>query len=423
MSPATATPDGRTVRRASYAVFAVFALSGFNFASWASRLPAVQSGLGLRKDQMGLLLFVGAIASVIALPLSGLVVERLGTRVTVWWMAVLNVGGLTVAGISAWTGQLVPTVLGLVVYGIGTAVWDAAMNLEGAAVEQRLGRTVMPRYHAGFSLGTVVAAGLSAILAGADVPIGVHLPVVLALSLVAVAFSVRTFLPREAEPHHAHAEEHHHRGAKGALAAWTEARTLLIGLVVLAAALTEGAANDWVSLAVVDGWDTSEALGALGLGIFVTAMTAMRWVSTRMLDRFGRVAVLRACAVLSVAGLAVFGLAGPLWLALAGVLVWGAGAAVGFPVGMSAASDEPLRAAPRVAVVSTIGYSAFLAGPPLLGLLAEQVGYRHALLVIAVPVVLGLLVVRAAAPPAGARPAEPVAAEPPPDGPGPTLEP
>jgi len=185
---------------------------------------------------------------------------------------------------------------------------------------------------------------------------------------------------------------------------------LLIGLVVLAAALTEGAANDWVSLAVVDGFDTGHALGALAFGVFVAAMTGMRWFGTALLDRFGRVAVLRLCAVLAIIGLLVFGLSGHLWIALLGIVAWGAGAALGFPVGMSAASDDPARAAARVSVVSTIGYSAFLAGPPLLGLLAQHVGYRHALLAILVPIVLGLLVVNAAAP--LKRPAtDPVAAE------------
>ncbi|MBU4336248.1 MAG: MFS transporter, partial [Actinobacteria bacterium] len=170
------------------------------------------------------------------------------------------------------------------------------------------------------------------------------------------------------------------------------------GLVVLAAALTEGAANDWVSLAVVDGFDVSHALGAFAFGIFVTAMTATRLLGTYALDRFGRVAVLRASAAFGLVGLAVFGLVGPMWLALIGVAMWGAGAALGFPVGMSAASDDPAHAAPRLAVVSTIGYSAFLAGPPLLGLLAQHIGYRHALLAIIVPVLAGLLVVGAAAP-------------------------
>lgn len=394
-----ATVDATRLRRASLGVFVCFALSGFNFASWASRLPAVQDGLGLRKDQMGLLLFTGAIASVAALPLSGLVVERLGTRATVRWAALLNAGGLSVAGVFAGSGSAVGTVLGLAVYGVGTAVWDAAMNIEGAAVEQRLGRTVMPRYHAGFSLGTVVAAAVSALVAAAHVSITVHLPVALAVSFVGLLWSVTGFLPRAEEPRHVAADGAvAHRGARGALAAWGDSRTLLVGLVVLAAALTEGSANDWVSLSVVDGWATSDAIGALGLWLFVAAMTGMRFVATALLDRFGRVAVLRLCAVLSIVGLLVFGLAGPLPVALAGVLVWGAGAAVGFPVGMSAASDDPLHAAQRVAVVSTIGYAAFLAGPPVLGFLAQHLGYRHALLTICVPVLLGLLVVRAAAP-------------------------
>jgi len=110
---------------------------------------------------------------------------------------------------------------------------------------------------------------------------------------------------------------------------------------------------------------------------------------------------------LALVGLLVFGLVPDdlLWLALVGAVLWGMGAALGFPVGMSAASDDPLRAAARVSVVSTIGYSAFLAGPPLLGLLAHEVGYRHALLAIAVPIVVGLLVVNAAAP-ARQEPAE-----------------
>ena len=173
---------------------------------------------------------------------------------------------------------------------------------------------------------------------------------------------------------------------------------MLIGLVVLSAALTEGAANDCVAIAVVDGFEADHATGAVAFGVFVTAMTGMRLLGTGLLDRFGRVAVLRLSAVASLVGLGLFALAPALWLALVGVVLWGLGAALGFPVGMSAASDDPRRAAPRVAVVATIGYSAFLAGPPLLGLLAEQIGYRQALLAITVPVLVGLFVIQAARP-------------------------
>ncbi len=408
-TPRPAAP--REVRLASTAVFVVFLLAGWNFASWASRLPAVRDALGLTPDRMGLLLLVGSFGSLLALPLSGLVVERLGARRTVLGFGLLNALGYAVGCVGVATGEVVVVGAGLVLAGVGTGVWDASMNLEGAVVEQRLGRTVMPRYHAGFSVGTMAAAGAAALVAGLHVPVEVHLPVAVALSSVVLAVAVRAFLAEGGGTHGVTGAEPAAgtradpataapapRGARAAVGAWLEPRTLLVGLVVLAAALTEGAANDWVSLAVVDGFGTGHAVGALGFGLFVTAMTGMRLLGTRLLDRYGRVAVLRLCAALAFVGLLVFGLAGSLWVALLGVVAWGAGAALGFPVGMSAASDDPRRAAQRVAVVSTIGYSAFLAGPPLLGLLAEHVGYRQALLAILVPVVLGLLVTSAARP-------------------------
>lgn len=403
--PARARTPRDPVRAASFAVFAVFFLSGFNFASWASRLPAVRDGLGLDAARMGLLLLMASAGSLVALPLAGTFIERFGARRTVVGSAALNVGGLTLAAVGVALENVVLAGVGLVVYGVGTGVWDAAMNVEGAVVEQRLGRTVMPRYHAGFSLGTVAAAGIAAVAAGVHVPVVVHLPVALALSMVAVVVAVRAFLTDAGVVVHGDVPDERAAapgGARRALAAWLEPRTLLIGLVVLAAALTEGAANDWVSLAVVDGFDTAHALGAVALGVFLASMTGMRWFGTSLLDRWGRVRVLRLCAGLALVGLALFGLAPTMWLALVGIVVWGAGAALGFPVGMSAAADDPLRAAARVSVVSTIGYSAFLAGPPLLGLLAEHVGYRHALLVILVPVALGILVSAAAAPLASA---------------------
>ncbi|MCG2798694.1 MAG: MFS transporter [Cellulomonas sp.] len=403
-TPSRITPAA--LRRGSWAVFAVFFLNGFNFATWASRLPAVRDGLSLQADQMGLVLLAASVGSLASLPLSGIVVQRLGARGTVTVFAAANAVGLAVAALGVQLESVTLVAVALALYGVGTGVWDAAMNFEGAAVEQQLGRTVMPRYHAGFSFGTVVAAALAAFAAGLDIPVVVNIPVAVGMSFLAVLIAVRQFVPAPVSAARAARSGDlltdpavaTPTRTRNAFAAWTEPRTLLVGLVVLAAALTEGAANDWVSLAVVDGFDVSHALGAFAFGIFVTAMTATRLLGTYALDRFGRVAVLRASAAFGLVGLAVFGLVGPMWLALIGVAMWGAGAALGFPVGMSAASDDPAHAAPRLAVVSTIGYSAFLAGPPLLGLLAQHIGYRHALLAIIVPVLAGLLVVGAAAP-------------------------
>ncbi|GED08838.1 MFS transporter [Cellulosimicrobium cellulans] len=411
----TARTDRRVVALATWAVFAVFFLNGFNFATWASRLPAVRDSLGFTEAQMGLLLLFMAVGSLLALPLSGMVVQRLGASKAVTLFAVANVVGLVTAVTGVATGEDVVVRVGLFLAGIGTGVWDAAMNLEGAAVEQRLGKAIMPRFHAGFSFGTMAGAGVGALMAALHVPVQVHLTAAVVLSLLGVLWCVRFFLPAGQVEHVVDAAEDAagsdpaaaagsgapvtaSENARGALSAWTEPRTLLIGLVVLAAALTEGAANDWVSLAVVDGFGTSDAMGAVGLAVFLTAMTGMRLLGTGLLDRYGRVTVLRLGAALALVGLLLFTLSPNLWLALLGVVAWGMGAALGFPVGMSAASDDPARAAVRVSVVATIGYSAFFMGPPLIGFLAEHVGYRGALLVIAIPVVVGLLVVGATRP-------------------------
>ncbi|WP_265520592.1 MFS transporter [Oerskovia flava] len=423
-SAAVAEVGDRTSRTASWAVFAVFFFNGFNFASWASRLPAVRDSLGFAEAEMGLLLLFAATGSLIALPLSGMVVQRIGASRAVVVFATVSTAGLVVAVLGVGEGSPLAVRVGLFCFGVGTGVWDAAMNLEGAAVEQRLGKAIMPRFHAGFSFGTMAGAGVGIVAAALFVPVQWHLVGAVSMSLVAVLWSVRYFLPAgevheadvapdaSADPATAAAPISAAENARSAGRAWLEPRTLLIGLVVLAAALTEGAANDWVSLAVVDGFGTSDAMGAVGLAVFLTAMTGMRLLGTGLLDRFGRVAILRVSAGLALVGLTIFALVPTLWAALVGVALWGTGAALGFPVGMSAASDDPRHAAVRVSVVATIGYSAFFVGPPLIGFLAEVVGYREALLVIALPVVVGLFAISAARPLPGAAGFAPDAAAP-----------
>ncbi|MGP7959707.1 MFS transporter [Sanguibacter sp. A247] len=394
-------PAVRETTIAAWSVFAIFVLNGFNFASWASRLPTTRTMLGYSEAEMGLLLVTIAIGSLVALPLSGWITSRLGARRTIIVFAVVNALGYVLAAGSLVLGNDLVLRVALVLVGVGTGVWDAAMNLEGAVVEQKLGRTIMPRLHAGFSLGTIVGSGLGAVAVLVGLPVAWHLVIAVAISLALVLVAVRGFLPEAEVTGPAVAE-----GASGAggerrnvFAAWIEPRTLLIGVVVLAAALTEGSANDWVGLAVVDGFAQTDAVGAAALSVFLTAMTAMRLLGTHLVDRWGRVAVLRLSSGLALTGLALFAL--PPWLPLAfvGVVLWGMGAALGFPVGMSAAADDPVRAAGRVSVVSTIGYTAFFMGPPLIGMLAEHVGYRSALLVILVPIALGLAVAGVARPP------------------------
>jgi predicted MFS family arabinose efflux permease len=270
------------------------------------------------------------------------------------------------------------------VYGVGTSSWDVAMNVEGAEVERALGRTVMPRFHAGFSIGTVAGALLGAAAARGGVGLDLQLLGTVTVVLVAVPLALRSFTPLPDD----HAER---AGSAGLAAAWREPRTLVVGLVVLAFALAEGIANDWLALALVDGYGSSEALAAVGFACFVSAMTIGRTFGGAAVDRFGRVAVLRLTGLLVVAGVAVVVWSPGLPGAFVGAVLWGLGASLGFPLGMSAAADDERRSAARVAVVSSIGYAAFLGGPPLLGTMADSLGVRQAVVVACAAGLLGAL--------------------------------
>jgi fucose permease len=334
--------------------------------------------------------------SISGLPLAGPVVHRFGPATAVFAASLTSAAGLALLGTALLSGSVPIAVPGLVLIGLSLGVWDVAMNVEGADVERRLGRSLMPRLHAGFSLGTVVGAGIGALAAASGVPLSAQVFAVALLGPLTMALATRRFLDHRAGAHGSAVEEKPR--ASGALAAWREPRTLLVGVMVLGFAFTEGSANDWMAVAMVDGYGASEAVGAVGFGVFVVAMTIARMAGGAALERFGRVATLRATAGLGVAGLLLVVLGGSVPVAMAGALLWGMGAALGFPVGMSAAADDEAHAAVRVSVVSSIGYTAFLAGPPLIGLLAEHAGILRALFVVVAALTLGLAAAGASRP-------------------------
>jgi MFS family permease len=366
----------RDLSAAVRATYSAFVATGIAMASWAARIPQVRDRLSLSPAALGLVLLAMAAGSVIALPMSGAIIGRFGTRRTVTWMSLLLATAMAGTALGARVGVL-PLASALFFLGFAMGAWDVAMNVQGAEVERYLGRAIMPRFHAGFSLGTVAAAGLGTVMIGLHVSVTAHLLGIAAAVAVVVPITSRRFLPDAPTP------EHHEGPTPGVMARWREPRTLLIGLCVLAFAFTEGSANDWISVSLIDGYGATAAVGALGFGMFLTAMTGARWFGHHLLDRFGRVAVVRGLALVSLLGLLlfVFGPSTP-W-AFVGAGLWGVGASLGFPVGMSAASDDPVASAGRVSVVASIGYCAFLGGPPLIGFLGSRFGTLHALLVVA----------------------------------------
>jgi len=423
------TPPATLTRRSLIgwrnAVFAIFFLSGLSLASWMSRVPAVRDGLDLSTADVGLVIFGLSGGSVIGLIAAAPLLARFGARRAMVLGITVSALGLTVVGLGASAFLSIPlVVVGLVLLGLGMGSVDVVMNVEGAAAERANGKTLMPLMHACFSLGTVVGALIGAAASFVELGVYGHLQIMAAVILTMAIIAVR-FVPLvpelgdtgaidtaqtgattapAAEPESQPAEAWRDRLRAG-LSVWRDRNLLLIGVIVLGMTFAEGSANDWLALAAVDGHGFSNTMGAIVFGVFVAAMTVGRVLGGPVLDRFGRVPVLRACALIGIAGLLLF-IFGPVeWLVLVGTVLWGFGASLGFPVGMSAAADDVKNAAARVSAVAMIGYFAFLVGPPVLGLLGEIFGILNALLVVLVLMVLAGLAAPAARKPEAVPPA------------------
>lgn len=369
------------------AIFVIFAACGLGFATWASRVPAIKEGLDITKSEVGLLLVSSGIASIIGLSVSSVLMLRFGARRAMLGLLLVAAVGITTIGVGVDVFHSFEVVIvGLALFGFGNGCCDVIMNVEGAGVEKHGGKTVLPMMHGFFSLGTFAGAGLGAIAEGIRLPVSVHIGIIATLIVVCAVWAVAN-IPAATDSETAPDEgaEHQSFGVrlKVALSAWTEPRTYGLGLIMLGMAFAEGGANDWLALGIVEGHDGSPSLGAVGLAVFSGAMTVARMLGGPLVDRFGRVPSLRVLAALAVVGLLLFIYAPNMPLVMVGTVLWGIGVSFGFPLGMSAAADDPAKAASRVAAASTIGYVAFLAGPPALGFIADHIGLLNTLLIIA----------------------------------------
>ncbi|MBK0422113.1 MFS transporter [Leucobacter sp. CSA2] len=389
----------------------VFALMGVGFGSWLGRLPAVRDHLGASTFEMSLIGLTLAVGSVIGLILSGRTVAILGPARSLAVCIVAQALAMTCASILFWVHLPVAGAICLAVYGFTFATGDVAMNVSGASVERALRRSRMPLFHAGYSFGSVGAMGMGALAESLRIPVPLHLGVIFVALVAGILLALR-FVPN-ADPQTADTEVHPsvHTGpitlpatestaesvagttagnasgnasgpVAGASAAssardyspWRDPRILIIGLIAMSMGLAEGTAADWLPLALADGRDFANSTATLILGVFFVSMTLSRIAGTWVLPAFGRVAVLRWGALFVVAGVAITILIPASWAAVAGAVLWGVGCAYGFPVGISAASDNPQTAIRGVATVSAIAYTSFLLGPMLIGLLGEKFG-------------------------------------------------
>ncbi|MEH7401776.1 MFS transporter [Gottfriedia acidiceleris] len=389
--------NSRQIQLWRIAIYFIFALTGFAFASWVSRTPAIRDALGSTTAEMGVIIFGLSVGSIIGLiSASMLIAQRGGRFVMVFGLSVVSIGLLIVGISGSWLSNNIMVFLGLVIFGFGQGICDIAMNVEGTAVEKAAKKSLLTGFHAAFSLGTLLGALVGSTITKSGISVPIHLSLT-ALVIVLTVLSLYRFIPANTGKEVAGDAVKVNR-TKEYMSVWKERRTVMIGIIVLGMAFVEGSANDWLPLIMVDGYNVTPAMGSIAYGIFVGSMTFGRAIGDKILDRFGRVIVLRASAILAVVGLIIVIMTHSFEVATIGIVFWGLGAAFGFPVGLSAAGDDPHRVAARVSAVSTAGYLAFLVGPPFLGIIGEHIGLLRALIFVLIAVTISGLLSKAAKP-------------------------
>ncbi len=399
-SPATPPAPGRSSLSSwRNAVFILFALGGVGVSTWGPRLPSIRQDLGVGDGGIGAALAGVTVGSIAGLGASSAVLARLGNRRAILGSVVVVAVGVALVGFSAGVLHSLPlTAVGFAMLGFGIGSMDVMINVEGAAAEKAIGRTVMPLMHAGWSAGVIAGAGIGAacIALGIDFvwQFGGEALLILTVAIVAVSFlpQAEPLLDPTAKPP---LWERISTWASG----WKKGRLLLIGLVMLGVELGEGTANSWLTLAAHDGHGQPAAVAALFFVAFAIGETTARVFGGPIVDRIGRVRTVRVTTALGAVGVALFIFGGPAWLVLLGTVLWAVGVSMGFPLGMSAAADSGPNPAAQVSVVASIGYLANLGGPPLIGTLSDRFGILGALWLVVALLIVGFVAAGALANP------------------------
>jgi fucose permease len=360
-------------RAARGAVTVIFLLNGLLLGSWAARIPAIKERLDLGEAALGFALGLVALGALVAMPVSGWMSARGGSRRTTRFAFVLCCVALALPALAPSYALLLPAA---VLLGAGNGSLDVAMNAHGVAVERRHESPILSSFHAAFSCGALLGAGGSALAASADLDVRWHLLGVAGAALIVGLVACRSLLPADAD----HAGEE-----AGPLLAWPPRALWAVGAIGFCALVAEGATSDWSAVYVRESLGASAGVAALAFAAFSATMTIGRLVGDRLTTAWGAEALVRRGGLLSAAGVAGALLIGDPIAATLGFALVGFGIAAMVPVVFRAASEvEGVAPGVGIAAASTMGYFGFLIAPPIIGGVAELTS---------LPVALGLLVV------------------------------
>lgn len=366
--PASATDADVSSRRAEtarWSVFFVFFINGFVFANWVPRVAEIRTRLAASEGEMGLALLGIAAGALVAMPLAGWLADRIGTRI-VCLVAVTLLG--LVLPLPGLAPSLPLLAAALVLFGMSSGALDVAMNVQGAEVEKRLSRPVFAGFHGGFSLGGLAGAAVAALAAGAGLPPSTQFLLVGPLAALCGFLACRPMLRRAARA----GQEGFHPAALKGLGA--------LSLIAFCCLLGEGVVADWSAILLADWRQAGPVVAGAAFALFSCTMAIGRLAGDRIIARLGAGRVLAGGGALAASGLLLAAAMPSSAATVIGFGLVGAGLSCIFPLTLLlAAKAAGPSAGVAIAAVSTVGYFAFLGGPPGIGFLAELVTLPWAL--------------------------------------------
>ncbi|MFV5961841.1 MFS transporter [Bacillus sp. AK25] len=380
------------------AIIVIFTMSGISISTWFSRTPEVRDLLQADTGTMGLILLGLSVGSIVGLILSNVFVRKKGGRVAIVVSAFLMFIGFSTLAIGAALSSTLIVTAGLFLFGSGSGMCNVAMNLEGTEIEYQIKRTILPILHASFSIGTLIGAGAGILFIYLGVSVLIHLLTIALLFFLSILICTR-FIPHGTGKDQ---DETQTESVEASQTSWLNKRTISLAMIALCLAFVEGSANDWIPLAMVDGYQVSHSMSTVIYALFLCGMISGRLLSGRFIDRFGRVLLLRIAILSAAAGLFLVILKISLVVCMISIFLWGLGASLGFPLTISAAGDDSryaVKRVKRVSIVTLSGYTASLSGPPVLGLLANQVGLLHAFIFVLFAICIAGIFTKAVAKP------------------------
>lgn len=372
-----------TKERAGVAL--LFLMNGFMVGSWAPKIPEFASRLGLSEKELGLMILVFGVGSIIMMPIAGSQIARFGSSQVSKIVAVLATPMLLLLSV---TGEIWSGAVAIFLFGGLIGAMDVAMNANAVATEKHMRRAIMSSCHAFWSLGGLLGASSGGFLIQ---KLGVfsHSVIVTLVAAFLVALCWKIVLhdaPHPDEPK----DESRSRLPRSPLP-W------LIGVVALFCMIPEGAILDWGALYMRNELGASVALSGFAFAGFSLTMAIMRFAGDLIRDRLGAVLTLRICGAIAICGLAIIGLAPNTTIAIAGFALAGVGISNMVPIVFSAAGNLPgMAAGVGLSVVTTMGYSGILLAPSVIGFIAEHTGLASIFLALSGFLVVVLAVSRLA---------------------------